>query len=79
MNMAQAKKELMDIANGEYHNIEYKVTDDGHGGVSQECCVYINGMGSAKAAHWDLALAELRDVADGKPPLSEDLPVSAKS
>jgi len=76
--MAEAKQKLMDIAKGEYHNLKYEVTDNGRGEVSQECHVYINGMGSAKATHWDTALAELKDVADGKPPLSEDLPVSEK-
>lgn len=78
MNMAEAKEILTELANGEYHSIEYSLSDYGNGTGKQECTVYIHDKGSFKAAHWDTAIRELKDAIDGKERFSEGLVLSKK-
>jgi hypothetical protein len=79
MKIAEAKQKLMDLADGKFHSLEYKINDHGTGSVSQTCKVYVDGFGHFEAAHWETALAQLEDATGGKPVLSEDLPVSQKT
>lgn len=80
MNMAEAKAELMKLANGKYHSMDYSINDNGKGHNSQECTVYIEDIGSFKAAYWETALNDMRSAVSGAPKISEDLPLSkAKS
>jgi hypothetical protein len=76
MKIAEAKQKLMDLADGKFHTLEYKIADHGNGRVSQTCQIYLDGHGSFEAAHWETALAQLEDVIGGRPTLSEDLPIS---
>jgi len=76
MKIAEAKQKLMEIADGKYHSLEYKIDDHGRGIVNQTCKVYLAGHGSFDAAHWETAIAQLEDAMGGKPVISEDLPVS---
>jgi hypothetical protein len=76
MNMAEAKQKLMEMADGKYHSIEYKLNDHGKGSFNQECNVYIDGYNHYKGAHWEDALAQLESAMSGKPAISEDLPLS---
>jgi len=76
MNMAEAKHVLMKLADGKYHSMEYTVDDHGNGKVSQRCKVYVAEHGHFEAAHWDVALQELKNAVSGRPVLSEVLPVS---
>ena len=79
MNMSEAKTKLMEMVNGEYHCIEYKLDDHGGGHVSQTCKVYVHGQGSFEAAHWEDALSQLKAALGGRPPISEDIPTSKPS
>ena len=76
MKIAEAKQRLMEIANGKYHALEYKIDDHGQGNISQTCKVYLTGYGHFESNHWESALMQLEDAMGGKPKLSEDLPVS---
>lgn len=78
MKMAEAKQELMEIADGRYHSIEYKIDDHGNGNASQECTVYLSDYGHFKAAQWESALAQLRSAMNGQPAISEELPVTQR-
>jgi hypothetical protein len=76
MNMAEAKLELMELAENKYHSLEYSINDHGKGSVSQTCKVYLPEYGYFEAAHWDTAIAQLKDAMNGKEAISEDLPIS---
>lgn len=76
MDMRTAKARLLELAAGEYHSMEYIINDHGDGRVNQKCKVYVHGFGSFEAAHWDVALQELENSKNGRPAISEDLPIS---
>lgn len=76
MKIAEAKQKLMQLADGKYHSLQYKIDDHGIGNVSQICSVYVPNYGYFEAAHWETALAQLEDAIGGRPVLSEDLPIS---
>ncbi len=76
MKITEAKQKLMQLAEGQYHSLEYSITDTGRGSASQKCKVYIDGHGSFEAPHWEAALSGLEEVINGRPAISEDLPLS---
>jgi len=78
MNMAEAKKKLMELANGGYHSLTYEVGDHGGGRVSQKCKVYLPDHGNFEAPHWEDAFTQLEASLSGRPVISESLPVSQK-
>lgn len=77
MKIADAKQKLMDLAAGKYHSLEYSITDTGRGNANQKCKVYIDGHGSFEAPHWEAALNGLEEAINGRPAISEDLPLSS--
>ncbi len=77
--MAEAKQKLMELADGNYHSLKYTIDDHGNGHVSQSCKVYIDKFGHSEAAPWDTAIQQLADIIEGKPLISENLPVSIKT
>jgi len=79
MNIAEAKQELMDLSQGTYHSLEYQIDDHGNGNVRQTCKVYMDKHGSFSASHWEEALQSLKDTIEGKPTISEDIPLSVKT
>lgn len=79
MNMAQAKEQLMKLAKGGYHSMEYTIDDHGEGKVSQKCKVYLPDFGHFQGAQWDSALAQLEAAMGGQPTISEALPISTPS
>jgi hypothetical protein len=76
MNMAEAKAKMMEIADGKYHTIEYRIDDHGNGRVNQLCKVYLEGQSHYEGAHWESAIAQLEAAMSGAPTISEDIPCS---
>lgn len=76
LTIAEAKQRLMELANGEYHSMEYTINDHGNGNVSQSCKVYLQKYGFFESAHWHSALDDLEVAMSGGPRLSESVPVS---
>lgn len=66
----------MELANGKYHSLTYQIDDDGNGKLRQDCSVYIHRFGHFNGSHWDGALRGLEEAMNGRPVLSEDIPVS---
>jgi hypothetical protein len=76
MKIAEAKRKLMELANGGFHSIEYSVDDHGEGRVTQKCKVYLPDLGFFEGSSWESALTQLEAVKNGAPKISEDLPIS---
>ena len=76
MKIAEAKQKLMELAKGGFHSMEYTIDDHGGGRVSQKCKVYIPDHGFFEGTSWEHALSALEAAIDGKPRISEDVPLS---
>ncbi len=66
MNLQQAKAELSQLANGEYHSIRYNLSEFSSGRQAQECEVYINRDGLFSAPTFRQALNLLKKARNPK-------------
>lgn len=73
MNLKEAKRALDSLAGNKYRSIGYEITIQHGGDMKQECSIYVEGVGSFKAAFWETIFADLQAHIDGRPAISEDL------
>lgn len=66
MTFTEAKKTLMDMANGRFCTIDYEQEIYSNGNTRPECSVYIEGACHVGRSTWGEALNGLRAVLDGK-------------
>ncbi len=60
MNFLKAKKQLKSLAEGKYHTLTYSVSEYEHGGLTQTCNVYIDGISYIQGTTWEEALTKLK-------------------
>lgn len=61
MNFQQAKDKLKKLASGEYHVLNYKISEFSDGELQQECTVYVNGRNHHYGKTWEAALKSLKN------------------
>ncbi|WP_417536131.1 hypothetical protein [Methylophaga sp.] len=66
MNLQQAKAELSQLANGEFHMVRYRLTEFQSGRQEQECEVYIDGDGIFSAPTFRQSLNLLKKARNPK-------------
>jgi len=69
MNFKEAAEKLKEIANGEYHHLEYKLTMPNEGKTIQECTLYINPCIMVWTDNWEETFRKLeRKINPPQPP-----------
>lgn len=59
MDFKQAKDKLKVIAAGRYHSVNYDITEDSSGEISQQCTLYIDGLTHYTGGSWDEVFSKL--------------------
>ncbi len=61
MNFKEAKSKLKKLAKGEYHSIQYGITEYLPNKLKQKCSVYIDGYSWHWGETWKVALKSLEN------------------
>jgi len=75
MTFNQAKRKLMEVSKGAYHQLEYKLIHKAKGVYVQECTVYVHAYNHHAGSSWENALSSLDSEMNPKPDAIEGQPM----